>query len=102
MADPLARLNEVADDARRWHGVRGGINERKPRRRGGPLRMDTLGNCIEQLEAYRAVLNRLEQATVVFSHHGEVVALLESIRDGYPLKTMALSNRLALSKGGWQ
>ncbi len=92
--DALTRLNAVLDDARRWHQVRGGINDRKPHRRGGPLRMDTLGNCIAALEEYRGILNRIDTATTVFSHHGEVLAFVESIRDGYPLKVGALNEKL--------
>jgi len=91
------RLNAVVDDARRWHQVRGGINE-KPRRRGNPLRMDTLGDCIQVMESYRGVLTRIEVAlnTIDVLPSGRVIqavhGLLESIRDGYPVKISALKD----------
>ena len=95
LAEGYRELNEFENEVRAWA-------QREQRVRPNGERAAVLYGALSLLTEYRGVLTRIEQAAIVFSHHGEVIALLESIKEGYPLKTQQLSNRLTLGKGGWQ
>lgn len=89
MADQFDRLNILMD------GLRSAQEE---------IQSFSLDETISMLEEYRGVLNRLDMAATIFAHRAEVVAFVESIRDGYPLRIEPLATYLGSTPrrgSGW-
>lgn len=90
----IEMINRLQDELTNWAQARDAINARKSNRRGGALGSEPLLDAVRFLNDFRGVLNRLDVARTAFEKDEAVVALLDSIRDGYPVKTAALRELL--------